>query len=51
MPRRYVDYDAQFTLWSRISSFGYIILLVSLLLVIVLVAEALIRKNRLKKNN
>ena len=51
MPRRYVDYEVQSTLWSRISGFGYIIFVLSLLLAIGVVIEALIRKHRLKKQN
>ncbi|MAK60585.1 MAG: hypothetical protein CMK09_06375 [Ponticaulis sp.] len=49
MPQRYVDYQAEFTVWNRISSFGYILALLSLILFLALIVEAMVRRHGLKK--
>src|SRR6187549_3517867 len=43
MPRRYVDYPEAFTYWNHISSIGYAITAVGVLVFLVILAEAAIR--------
>jgi cytochrome c oxidase subunit 1 len=44
MPRRSVDYPAAFTYWNHISSIGYVITLAGLVVFLVILAEAAIRR-------
>jgi cytochrome c oxidase subunit I len=44
MPRRYVDYPDAFALWNHVSSIGYVITLVGVLVFLVMLAEAAIRR-------
>lgn len=44
MPRRYIDYPDAFTLWNQISSIGYAITAVGVLVFLVMLAEAAIRR-------
>ncbi len=44
MPRRYVDYPANFTFWNHVSSIGYEITAVSMLVFLAMLAEAAIRR-------
>jgi cytochrome c oxidase subunit 1 len=50
MPRRSVDYPAAFTYWNHISSIGYAITLVGLVVFLVVLAEAAIRRRPARAN-
>ncbi len=44
MPRRYVDYSDGYAYWNLVSSWGYVITLVGVLVFLVMLAEAAIRR-------
>ncbi len=44
LPKRYIDYPASLTLWNRFASVGYGLLWLSLILFIVIVADAVRRR-------
>jgi cytochrome c oxidase subunit 1 len=46
MPRRYVDYPEAFTLWNYVSSVGYVITLVGVLVFLLVLIEALVRRRK-----
>ena len=46
MPRRYVDYPEAFTLWNYVSSVGYAVTLVGVLVFLVVLLEAVVRRRR-----
>jgi cytochrome c oxidase subunit 1 len=50
MPRRYIDYPEEFALWNRVSSIGYYITFVSLLIFFWVMIEA-VRKRRKAADN
>jgi cytochrome c oxidase subunit 1 len=50
MPRRSVDYPAAFTYWNHISSIGYVITLAGLVVFLVILAEAAIRRRPARAN-
>jgi cytochrome c oxidase subunit 1 len=44
MPRRYIDYPEAYTLWNQVSSWGYVITAVGVLVFLIMLAEAAIRR-------
>ncbi len=50
MPRRYVDYADGHALWNSISSYGYLIMLVGMVLFFALLIEAAIRRRPAEAN-
>ena len=44
MPRRYVDYSDGYAYWNLVSSWGYVITLVGVLVFLIMLAEAAIRR-------
>jgi cytochrome c oxidase subunit I len=50
MPRRYIDYPDAFVVWNRVSSIGYYITFVGLILFLYILVEAA-RKKRPAPNN
>jgi len=50
MPRRYIDYPDVFTLWNRVSSVGYYITFVSMIIFFIVLVEAAMRKRRAADN-
>ena len=46
MSRRYVDYPAAFTFWNRISSYGYVVTAVGVLVFLVMLVEAAVRRRK-----
>jgi cytochrome c oxidase subunit I len=50
MPRRYVDYADGFELWNKISSYGYLIMLVGLAFFFAVLIEAAIRRRKAEAN-
>jgi cytochrome c oxidase subunit 1 len=44
MPRRYIDYPDAYTLWNQVSSIGYAITIVGVLVFLVMLLEAAIRR-------
>ena len=46
MPRRYIDYPEAYTLWNHVSSVGYAITVVGVLVFLVMLAEAAIRRRQ-----
>lgn len=50
MPRRYIDYPEGFTFWNHISSIGYVITAVGVLVFLVMFAEALIVRRKGEAN-
>jgi cytochrome c oxidase subunit 1 len=46
MPRRYVDYPDAFTLWNKVSSYGYVITLVGVAVFLVMLVEAAVRRRK-----
>jgi cytochrome c oxidase subunit 1 len=46
MPRRYVDYPEAFTLWNYVSSVGYAVTLVGVLVFLLVLLEAVVRRRR-----
>tara|TARA_R110002051_G_scaffold114257_8_gene186978 strand:+ start:24499 stop:26085 length:1587 start_codon:yes stop_codon:yes gene_type:complete len=50
MPRRYVDYADGFAFWNGVSSFGYLIMLVGMVLFFAVLIEAAIRRRKADAN-
>ncbi|WP_417483255.1 cytochrome c oxidase subunit I [Maricaulis sp.] len=50
MPRRYVDYADGFELWNKVSSYGYLIMLVGLAFFFAVLIEAAIRRRKAEAN-
>ena len=50
MPRRIVDYPIAFTLWNHVSSIGYAITAVGVLVFLVILIEAAIRRRKAEAN-
>jgi cytochrome c oxidase subunit 1 len=50
MPRRYVDYPEAFALWNRVASDGYMIAAAGVLVFLVMLAEAAIRRRKAVAN-
>ncbi|MDO8295015.1 MAG: cytochrome c oxidase subunit I [Caulobacter sp.] len=50
MPRRYVDYPDAFTLWNQVSSYGYLITAASVVVFLVILLEAAIRRRPAEAN-
>jgi cytochrome c oxidase subunit 1 len=50
MPRRYVDYPEAFAQWNYVSSIGYAITLVGLVVFVFLLAEAAVRRRKAEAN-
>ena len=46
MSRRYVDYPQAFALWNKVSSFGYLITAVAVLVFLVMLVEAAVRRRK-----
>ena len=50
MPRRSIDYPVAFTFWNQVSSFGYAITLVGLVVFFVMLIEAAVRRRPARAN-
>jgi cytochrome c oxidase subunit 1 len=50
MPRRIVDYPVQFELWNKVSSYGYMVTAVGVLVFLIMLAEAAIRRRKAEAN-
>ena len=50
MPRRYIDYPDAFALWNMVSSIGYAITAIGVLVFIVTIVEAAVRKRKAGDN-
>ncbi|OLF80872.1 cytochrome C oxidase subunit I [Maricaulis sp. W15] len=50
MPRRYVDYADGFALWNYVSSIGYLIMLVGMVLFFAVLIDAIIRRRKAEAN-
>jgi cytochrome c oxidase subunit 1 len=50
MPRRYVDYPDAFAYWNGVSSFGYVIAACGVIIFLVMLAEAAIRRRKAEAN-
>ncbi|WP_417467117.1 cytochrome c oxidase subunit I [Maricaulis sp.] len=50
MPRRYVDYADGFELWNKVSSYGYLIMLVGLAFFFAVLIDAAIRRRKAESN-
>jgi cytochrome c oxidase subunit 1 len=50
MPRRIVDYPDAFTAWNRISSFGALVSTIGLVVFVITIAEAFLRKRKAVDN-
>ncbi|WP_417498310.1 cytochrome c oxidase subunit I [Maricaulis sp.] len=50
MPRRYVDYADGFELWNKVSSYGYLIMLVGMVLFFAVLIDAAIRRRKAEAN-
>ncbi len=50
MPRRYVDYPDAFAFWNKVSSDGYMIAVAGVLVFLVMLAEAAIRRRKAEAN-
>ncbi len=50
MPRRYVDYADGFELWNKVSSYGYLIMLVGMVLFFAVLIDAAIRRRKADAN-
>jgi cytochrome c oxidase subunit 1 len=44
MPRRYVDYSDGYAYWNMVSTWGYVITVVGVLVFLIMLAEAAIRR-------
>ena len=44
MPRRYIDYPEAFTLWNHVSSIGYAVTVVGVIVFLIMLVEAAIRR-------
>ncbi|EGF89861.1 cytochrome c oxidase, subunit I [Asticcacaulis biprosthecium C19] len=50
MPRRYVDYPTGFTYWNQVSTWGYAITLVGVLIFLVMLVESIVRRRPAEAN-
>ncbi|ATQ44230.1 cytochrome c oxidase subunit I [Caulobacter mirabilis] len=50
MPRRYIDYPTAFTWWNEVSSFGYAVTGVGVIVFLVLLLEAAVRRRKAEAN-
>ncbi|WP_300545800.1 cytochrome c oxidase subunit I [Maricaulis sp.] len=50
MPRRYVDYPDGFAFWNEISTYGYFIMLVGMVLFFLVLIDAMIRRRKADAN-
>jgi cytochrome c oxidase subunit 1 len=50
MPRRIADYPAQFAFWNKVSSFGYLITAAGVIVFLVMLAEAAVRRRKAVAN-
>jgi cytochrome c oxidase subunit 1 len=50
MPRRYIDYPDAFTLWNQVSSWGYVIAGVGVIVFLVALIEAAVRRRPAEAN-
>ncbi len=50
MPRRYVDYQASYDIWNRVSEAGYLLFAISILLFLVLLALSLRGRHKTKRS-
>tara|TARA_R110000868_G_scaffold76499_2_gene219908 strand:- start:50689 stop:52275 length:1587 start_codon:yes stop_codon:yes gene_type:complete len=50
MPRRYVDYADGFELWNKVSSYGYLIMLVGMALFFAVLIDAAVRRRKADAN-
>jgi cytochrome c oxidase subunit 1 len=50
MPRRIVDYPVQFAFWNKVSSDGYMVTALGVLVFLVMLAEAAIRRRKAEAN-
>jgi cytochrome c oxidase subunit 1 len=50
MPRRYVDYPEAFAYWNHISSIGYVIAASGVVVFLIMLAEAAIRRRKAEAN-
>ncbi|MFY0638212.1 cytochrome c oxidase subunit I [Maricaulis maris] len=50
MPRRYVDYPDAFEFWNAVSSWGYLIMLVGMVLFFAVLIDAMIRRRKADAN-
>ncbi len=50
MPRRYVDYADGFALWNYVSTVGYMIMLVGMVLFFLVLIDAMIRRRKADAN-
>jgi len=50
MPRRYVDYPEAFTLWNQVSSWGYVVTAAGVVVFLVILLEAAIRRRKAEAN-
>jgi cytochrome c oxidase subunit 1 len=50
MPRRYVDYPDAFALWNKVSSFGYAVTLVGVVIFLIMLLEAAVRRRKAVAN-
>ncbi len=50
MPRRYVDYPDAFSQWNEVSSWGYVIMLVGMVLFFLVLIESMIRRRKADAN-
>ena len=50
MPRRYIDYPTGFTYWNQVSSIGYAITLVGVIIFLIMMVEAFIVRRKGEAN-
>jgi cytochrome c oxidase subunit 1 len=50
MPRRYVEYNPEFTLWHQVSSFGYLVVLAGMFCFFALLIDAMLRRRKAAAN-
>ncbi|MDC7674959.1 cytochrome c oxidase subunit I [Asticcacaulis machinosus] len=50
MPRRYVDYPVAYEFWNKISSWGYAITVIGVLIFLIMLVEAVIRRRKADAN-
>ncbi|ESQ74479.1 cytochrome c oxidase subunit I [Asticcacaulis sp. AC402] len=50
MPRRYVDYPTGYEYWNKISSYGYLITVVGVLIFLIMLVESVIRRRKAEAN-
>lgn len=50
MPRRYVDYPEGYTYWNQISSIGYVITAIGVLVFLLMIVESVIRRRKAEAN-